>query len=116
MSDPVKIIQVQRMVNGAVKFVKEDKEKRDAIDTKNHADLVVYQTEKRLRERETMPPSLLPARHYGSQTSVRVAETAMTNTSKTAFGATIILDDALNNWHRKNLQDCRKCTRDICIC
>ncbi|KVH88520.1 Heat shock protein 70, conserved site-containing protein [Cynara cardunculus var. scolymus] len=32
------------------KFAKEDKEKRDAIDTKNQADSVVYQTEKQLKE------------------------------------------------------------------
>ncbi|OIW13599.1 hypothetical protein TanjilG_07941 [Lupinus angustifolius] len=41
---------VQRMVNEAEKFAKEDKEKRDAIDTKNQADSVVYQTEKQLKE------------------------------------------------------------------
>jgi hypothetical protein len=38
------------MVNEAEKFAKEDKEKRDAIDTKNQADSVVYQTEKQLKE------------------------------------------------------------------
>lgn len=43
-------IQVERMVNEAEKFAKEDKEKRDAIDTKNQADSVVYQTEKQLKE------------------------------------------------------------------
>ena len=43
-------MQVQRMVNEAEKFAKEDKEKRDAIDTKNQADSVVYQTEKQLKE------------------------------------------------------------------
>ncbi|CAL0300768.1 unnamed protein product [Lupinus luteus] len=42
--------EVQRMVNEAEKFAKEDKEKRDAIDTKNQADSVVYQTEKQLKE------------------------------------------------------------------
>jgi len=38
------------MVNEAEKFAKDDKEKRDAIDTKNQADSVVYQTEKQLKE------------------------------------------------------------------
>ncbi|KAF1895503.1 hypothetical protein Lal_00044154 [Lupinus albus] len=44
------VTAVQRMVNEAEKFAKEDKEKRDAIDTKNQADSVVYQTEKQLKE------------------------------------------------------------------
>lgn len=38
------------MVSEAEKFAMEDKEKRDAIDTKNQADSVVYQTEKQLKE------------------------------------------------------------------
>jgi chaperone protein DnaK len=42
--------EVQRMVSEAEKFSKEDKERRDAIDTKNQADSVVYQTEKQLKE------------------------------------------------------------------
>ncbi|XP_023730281.1 stromal 70 kDa heat shock-related protein, chloroplastic [Lactuca sativa] len=42
--------EVKRMVNEAEKFAKEDKEKREAIDTKNQADSVVYQTEKQLKE------------------------------------------------------------------
>ncbi|CAL4903601.1 unnamed protein product [Urochloa decumbens] len=42
--------EVERMVEEADKFAKEDKEKRDAIDTKNQADSVVYQTEKQLKE------------------------------------------------------------------
>ncbi|KAK4476822.1 hypothetical protein RD792_015982 [Penstemon davidsonii] len=42
--------EVQRMVSEAEKFAKEDKEKRDAIDTKNQADSVIYQTEKQLKE------------------------------------------------------------------
>ena len=43
-------MQVERMVSEADRFAKEDKEKRDAIDTKNQADSVVYQTEKQLKE------------------------------------------------------------------
>ncbi|KAK1310266.1 hypothetical protein QJS10_CPA08g01233 [Acorus calamus] len=42
--------EVERMVNEAEKFAKEDKEKRDAIDTKNQADSLIYQTEKQLKE------------------------------------------------------------------
>lgn len=42
--------EVERMVNEAEKFSKEDKEKREAIDTKNQADSVIYQTEKQLKE------------------------------------------------------------------
>ncbi|KAE8694867.1 Heat shock 70 kDa protein 7 [Hibiscus syriacus] len=42
--------EVDRMVKEAEKFAKEDKERRDAIDTKNQADSVVYQTEKQLKE------------------------------------------------------------------
>ncbi|GLT71944.1 hypothetical protein SLA2020_439260 [Shorea laevis] len=42
--------EVDRMVKEAEKFAKEDKEKREAIDTKNQADSVVYQTEKQLKE------------------------------------------------------------------
>lgn len=38
------------MVKEAEKYAKEDKEKRDAIDTKNQADSVIYQTEKQLKE------------------------------------------------------------------
>lgn len=42
--------EVERMVKEAEKFAKEDKEKRETIDTKNQADSVVYQTEKQLKE------------------------------------------------------------------
>ncbi|KAF3949119.1 hypothetical protein CMV_024966, partial [Castanea mollissima] len=42
--------KVDKMVKEAEKFAKEDKEKRDAIDTKNQADSVLYQTKKQLKE------------------------------------------------------------------
>ncbi|XP_039033813.1 heat shock 70 kDa protein 6, chloroplastic-like [Hibiscus syriacus] len=42
--------EVGRMVKEAEKFAKEDKERRDAVDTKNQADSVVYQTGKQLKE------------------------------------------------------------------
>jgi molecular chaperone DnaK (HSP70) len=38
------------MVSEAEKYSKEDKEKREAIDTKNQADSIIYQTEKQLKE------------------------------------------------------------------
>jgi L1 cell adhesion molecule like protein len=38
------------MVQEAEKFGQEDKQKREAVDTKNQADSVVYQTEKQLKE------------------------------------------------------------------
>nr|XP_023905981.1 chaperone protein DnaK 2-like [Quercus suber] len=41
---------MRRMVIEAERFVKDYKEKRDAIDTKNEAESVVYQTEKQLKE------------------------------------------------------------------
>lgn len=49
--------EVDRMVKEAERFAKEDKEKRDAIDTKNQADSVVYQTEKQLKELEDKIPT-----------------------------------------------------------
>lgn len=38
------------MVQDAERYAKEDKERREAIDTKNQAESVVYQTEKQLKE------------------------------------------------------------------
>ena len=42
--------EVNNMVNNAEKFADEDKEKREAIETKNTADQTVYQTRKQLTE------------------------------------------------------------------
>ncbi|CAA7037347.1 unnamed protein product [Microthlaspi erraticum] len=42
--------EVDQMVKEAERFAKDDKEMREAIDNKNKADGVVYQTEKQLRE------------------------------------------------------------------
>jgi len=41
---------VARMVNEAQEFAEEDKAKRDAVDTRNSADSMVYQTKKQLEE------------------------------------------------------------------
>lgn len=38
------------MVNEAERFASEDKEKRDAVETKNNAESLVYQTEKQIKE------------------------------------------------------------------
>ncbi|KAF2540956.1 hypothetical protein F2Q68_00030063 [Brassica cretica] len=40
---------VEKMVKEAERFAKDDKEKREAVDTKNKADSVVYKTEKQLK-------------------------------------------------------------------
>ncbi|KAK7844297.1 heat shock 70 kda protein 6 [Quercus suber] len=42
--------EMQRMVNEVEWFAKDYKEKRDAIDIKNQAEFVVYQTENQLKE------------------------------------------------------------------
>jgi molecular chaperone DnaK (HSP70) len=38
------------MVNEADRFANEDKAKREAVETKNNAESMVYQTEKQLKE------------------------------------------------------------------
>ncbi|KAG6535473.1 hypothetical protein ZIOFF_000473 [Zingiber officinale] len=51
--------EVERMVNEAEKFAKVDKENRDAIDTKNQSESVIYQTEKQLNElRDKVPAAV----------------------------------------------------------
>lgn len=40
------------MVQEAEKFAGEDKKKREAVDTKNQAESMIYQTEKQLKEFE----------------------------------------------------------------
>ncbi|GBG71193.1 hypothetical protein CBR_g8496 [Chara braunii] len=42
--------EVERMVKEAEKFSKEDQERREAVDTKNQAESMIYQTEKQLKE------------------------------------------------------------------
>lgn len=48
---------VDRMVSEAEKFAGEDKKKREAVDTKNQAESMVYQTEKQLKEVEGKVPA-----------------------------------------------------------
>eukprot|EP01018_Ginkgo_biloba_P023724 Gb_39472 [translate_table: standard] len=54
--------EVDRMVKEAERFAKEDKEKREAIDTKNQAESVVYQTEKQLKELGDKVPAEVKAK------------------------------------------------------
>ncbi|KAL8059862.1 hypothetical protein ABFX02_03G114600 [Erythranthe guttata] len=49
--------EVDKMVKDAERYAKEDKEKREAIDTKNQAESVLYQTEKQLKELGDKVPS-----------------------------------------------------------
>ena len=42
--------EVDRMVKDAERFADEDKKKREAVDTRNQADSLVYQTEKQLKD------------------------------------------------------------------
>merc|ERR1719327_1644685 len=53
---------VERMVKEAEKFAEDDKKKREAIDTKNLADSLVYQTRKQLTEFDEKLPSDLKER------------------------------------------------------
>ena len=42
--------EVQKMANEAEKHAEEDKKKREKVDTKNHADTLIYTTEKAIRD------------------------------------------------------------------
>jgi molecular chaperone DnaK (HSP70) len=42
--------EVERMVGEAERFATEDKSKREAVETKNNAESLVYQTEKQIKE------------------------------------------------------------------
>ncbi|MFS7979197.1 putative Heat shock protein 70 family [Helianthus anomalus] len=80
--------EVQRMVNEAEKFAKEDKEKRDAIDTKNQADSVVYQTEKQLKELGDKVPAAVKEKVEEKLGSLKEAISGgLTQTIKDAMAA-----------------------------
>jgi len=49
--------QIKQMVNDAEAHADEDKKQREKIDTKNHAESVVYQTEKQLQENADKIPA-----------------------------------------------------------
>lgn len=42
--------EVERMVKEAEKFASEDKERREAVDTRNQAESLAFQTEKQIKE------------------------------------------------------------------
>lgn len=48
---------VERMVSEAEKFAGEDKKRREAVDTKNQAESMIYQTEKQIKEFEAKLPA-----------------------------------------------------------
>ncbi|KAI3702043.1 hypothetical protein L6452_27648 [Arctium lappa] len=80
--------EVERMVSEAEKFAKEDKEKRDAIDTKNQADSVVYQTEKQLKELGDKVPAPVKEKVEAKLGELREAITGgSTQTIKDAMAA-----------------------------
>lgn len=57
------------MVNEADRFADEDKAKREAVETKNNAESMVYQTEKQIKElgdKVRLQP-VLPCAHVHSQ-------------------------------------------------
>lgn len=51
--------EVDRMVKDAKRNTEEDKEKRDALDTKNQADSLVYRTEKQLKDLGAKVPAAI---------------------------------------------------------
>lgn len=76
------------MVTEAEKFAKEDKEKRDAIDTKNQAESVVYQTEKQLKELGDKVPGEVKGKVEAKLTELKDAITSdNTQTMKDAMAA-----------------------------
>ncbi len=70
---------VDKMVKEAEKFAGEDKKRREAVDTKNQAESMVYQTEKQLKEFEGKVPEdvkvsrrrPVPARHFAREIEER---------------------------------------------
>lgn len=87
--------EVERMVNEAEKFAKEDKEKRDAIDTKNQAESVIYQTEKQLKELGDKVPGDVKEK---VETKLKDLKDAV------AGGATQTIKDALSALNQEVMQ------------
>jgi chaperone protein DnaK len=79
---------VERMVKEAEKFAEEDKKKREAIDTKNQGDSLVYQTRKQLAELGEKLPNDLKEK---VENKVRELEEAL-NTDDTNRMRTLIDD------------------------
>lgn len=80
--------EVEKMVREAEKFAKEDKEKRDAVDTKNQADAVIYQTEKQLKELGDKVPAEVKAKVEAKLGELKeVANSESTQAIKDAMAA-----------------------------
>jgi molecular chaperone DnaK (HSP70) len=88
-------LQVERMVDEAERFAKEDKEKRDAIDTKNQAESVIYQTEKQLKELGDKVPSDVKGKVESKLQELKDA---------VAGGSTQMMKDALSALNQEVMQ------------
>ncbi|KAH9626379.1 hypothetical protein KSS87_009093 [Heliosperma pusillum] len=80
--------EVDRMVKEAERFAKEDQEKREAIDTKNQADSIIYQTEKQLKELGDKVPGTVKEKVEAKLKDLKDAiETGVTQKIKDAISA-----------------------------
>lgn len=80
--------EVDRMVKDAERYAEEDKEKREAIDTKNQAESVVYQTEKQLKELGDKVPAAVKEVVESKLTALKDSiSTGSTQTIKDAMAA-----------------------------
>lgn len=80
------------MVKEAEKFAKEDKEKRDAIDTKNQAESVVYQTEKQLKELGDKVPAAVKEKVEAKLKELKDAVSATSGSTQTIKDAMAALN------------------------
>ncbi|MEW5315741.1 MAG: hypothetical protein WDW38_007148 [Sanguina aurantia] len=64
---------VERMVKEAERFAGEDKEKREAVEAKNQAETMIYQTEKQLKEFEDKLPADVKSNVETKLNAVRAA-------------------------------------------
>jgi len=62
---------VEKMVKDAEKNAAEDKKRREAVDTKNQAESLIYQTEKQLKEFEAKVPADVKASIEGMVTTLK---------------------------------------------
>jgi molecular chaperone DnaK (HSP70) len=68
--------EVERMVGEADKFADEDKKRREAVDTKNQAESMLYQTEKQLKEFEAKVPEDVKSKLQAKMEELRTAVNA----------------------------------------